>query len=324
MRLLLLPAFLLRDLGRRMRGAGQSAVPLWQEPYRGGPVAMVALYQNGRPRPDMLALMLALRRRGVYVVAVNAGALASGGVRLPADCYVERRNFGRDFGSYRCGVRLVRKIAPGLDRLLLLNDSVFWVSSGLDGFIGRLLGSGRDICSATESTELRPHLTSFCLSFSGRCFRHPSFRRFWDRYIPTDLRPATVLLGEIGLSRHMERAGFSRETVASREVVRQAVLKEPGLAALPGRAAGGEAAADWCVAGNVTHRAPAALLELGVPLVKLDLEDRAALGESCMAGVGACLPEEDRLAFAEIMAQKRQNLGRPNRLDQLGARYGLS
>ncbi|WP_172330829.1 hypothetical protein [Mangrovicoccus sp. HB161399] len=283
---------------------------------------MVALYQSGRARPDTLALMLALRRQGVYVVAVNAGALDSAGVRLPVDCYVERRNFGRDFGSYRCGIRLVRKIAPELDRLILLNDSVFCVSSGLDPFVRRLLDSPADICSATESAEVLPHQTSFCLSFSGSCVRHPSFRRFWDRYLPSDFRPATVLLGEIALSRRMQRTGFSRETIADLDVVRRTVAERPELAT--GSAVQSGQAADWCVAGNMTHRAPAALLELGVPLVKLDLAERAALDESSLEGVGARLPEEDRLAFAEIMEQRRQNLGRPNRLDRLGALCGLA
>ncbi len=324
MRLLLLPAFVLRDLLRRLRGTGQAAVPLWQEPYRGGPVALVALYQDGRPRADTLGLILALRRQGAYVISVNAGSLASGGVRLPVDCYVERRNFGRDFGSYRCGIHLVRRIAPDLERLVLINDSVFCVSSGLDGFVRRLLESPSDICSATESTELRPHQTSFCLSFSGRCVRDPRFRRFWERYRPTELRPATVILGEIALSRQLERAGFTRETIASCDVIRQRVAERPELAAAPDPAQGPEMAAEWCVAGNVTHRAPAALLELGVPLLKLDLAERAELSESYLAGLGASLPEEDRHAFAEIMAKRTQNLSSPNRLDRLGAQVGLS
>ncbi len=287
-------------------------------------MALVALYQNGRIRPDTLGLILALRRQGAYVVAVNAGRLQSGGVRLPVDCYVERRNFGRDFGSYRCGIRLIRRLAPGLGRLVLVNDSVYCISSRLDGFVRRLLDSGSDICSATESTEVRPHQTSFCVSFSGRCFRHPKFRRFWERYLPSDLRPATVILGEIGLSRYLERSGFSRETIVGLDAVRRAVASRPELAASEEVGRPPEWKADWCIAGNVTHRAPAALVELGVPLVKIDLRQRIAPSESYMAGLEASLPEDDRPAFAEMMAQGRQNLGKPNGLDRLGALCGLA
>ncbi|MBE3639712.1 hypothetical protein [Mangrovicoccus algicola] len=324
MRIALLPVFLGRDLCRRLQGTGQDAVPLWQDEFAGGPVAVIALFQSGQIRPDTLAMILALRRLGVYVIAVNAGALASGGVRLPVDCYVERRNFGRDFGSYRHGLRLARRIAPGLTRAILLNDSVYVASRGLEPFLRRLLDSPADICSATESAELYPHQTSFCLSFSARCFSDAGFRRFWNRYRPTDLRPATVILGEIGLSRHLSGRGFSREVIASRSGVRDIVTSRPDLV-LGGQ--GGRdpvQAADWCIAGNVTHRAPAALLELGVPLVKLDLARRGEIDDSGIAALSAGLDREDQLALAEILAARDGPAARAGALDRLGARFGLA
>lgn len=235
LRLLLLPVFLLREIWRRLRAGSGNERLIRRAPYAGGPVAVVALYQDGKVRADILALLLSLRRRGVYVIAVNTGELDDAGARLPADCYLERSNYGRDFGSYRAGIRRATSLAEAHgqapERLLLLNDSVFYVAAGLDEFLNRLLTSAADICSATESTEVLPHQTSFCLSFSRACLAHPAFARFWRRYVATDLRPLTVLLGEIALSRVLYRAGLSHAALAGRDMVRKIATG----GAVPGR-----------------------------------------------------------------------------------------
>ena len=324
MRLVLLPLFLVREVWRRLGGTGQREVPLWQDPYRGGPVAVVALYQTGRIRADVLGLLLALRRRGVYVIAVNTGSLAAGGVRLPVDCYVQRRNYGRDFGSYRLGTALVRGLSEEVPRLLLLNDSVFYISRGLEAFVGRLLDSPADICSATDSVEVAPHQTSFCLSFSARCQRAAVFRRFWQHYQPTDLRPATVLFGEIALSRRLHAAGFTHEVLACRERLRAVVDRDPGL--VQRRDAEGEAsrAAEVCLSGNLTHRVPAALIELGVPLVKLDLLRRRNAAESDLDGLVARLPQDEALRLSDMLHSRAAQAVRAPALDRLGALCGLA
>lgn len=325
LRLFLLPLFLVRDVWRRVRRRPSRYLQLRRAPYSGGPVAIIALYQTGQVRADILGLLLALRRRGVYVMAVNTGSLPDAGARLPVDCYVERPNYGRDFGSYQVGVEQLTQYQPP-SRLLLLNDSVFYAATGLEAFLNRLIYSAADVCSATESNEVLPHQTSFCLSFSGRCASHPTFLRFWKRYVPMDLRPATVLLGEILLSRVLSKMGFSRETLAPHESVRRLVTDKPGLAALDTTLVNSCPAdrAKWCVAGNVTHRAPSALMDLGLPLIKLDLASRAGRHDSDLEHVLSRLTPQESETLGELWLTQSRKTGNFGPLDRLGALCGLS
>lgn len=327
LRLLLTPLFLGREVGRQAKARVRSARLIRRLPYSGGPVAVIALYQQDRVRADLLGLMLGLRRKGVYVVAVNAGSLRDAGAQLPADVYVERPNLGRDFGSYKSGLQILKHMGLRPPRLMLFNDSVFYSAQGRDRFLDRLIHSPADICSATDSTEVRPHQTSFCLSFSQACAEHPSFVRFWQRYFPTDLRPLTVLLGEIALSQVLGKKGFSSETFASRDAIRARLEHHPDLAVPPPPAAVSETAIgaiEWCLAGNITHRAPGALLDLGVPLVKLDLRSRADLDDSILSAVLSKLPEPESETLGSIWEAAQHMPKSSSTLDRLGARCGLA
>jgi len=318
LRLFLAPAFLLRAWLRRIGGDGQKAVPLREAPGRSGPVAVLAMYQDGALRADIRTLAHELRDRGVYVIAVNTGRLADGGAALPVDCYIERRNFGRDFGSYRLGLVTACRIVPSPSRVMLLNDSVYYARRGLPGFIERLLSSPADVCSATESREVVPHQTSFCMSFSPNCVASPVFAQFWRRYRPSELRPLVVMLGEVRLSRCLQAAGFSREVLASHDRIRQLVTHDPELAL--GAEERSEVA--WCLDGNVTHRAPRALLDLGVPLVKLDLVQRTRVLAPELDRLSADLPMSEAGELRRLlMARAGAAVGI---LDRLGRRCGFS
>lgn len=326
LRLLLLPPFLLREIWRRLTAGTNDFHLIRRGGYAGGPVAVVALYQDGRVRADILSLFLALRRRGVYTIAVNTGALSDAGARLPVDCYVERQNYGRDFGSYRLGLQIAEGIAPKADRTLLLNDSVFYVSGGLDKFLQRLLFNSADICSATESNEVLPHQTSFCLSFSRKCTQHPAFRRFWRRYITTDLRPMTVILGEITLSRVLGRTELTRDTLASQSSVSERLAERALVDGdLSGEAMGfAEHQENWSIDGNLTHRVPNTLLDLGLPMIKLDLPLRAGKTDSELESILGRLAPVDSQTLGELWLTQTEKKGNGNRLDRLGALCGLA
>lgn len=319
LRLLLLPLFLVREIWRRWARVTENARIIRRGGYTGGPVAVVALYQQGQVRADVLGLLLALRRSGTHVIAVNAGELSDAGARLPVDTYVERRNYGRDFASYQIGVGLAMDCDVDPDRMLLLNDSVFYASKGLEGFLNRLLHSSADVCSATESLEVLPHQTSFCLSFSRACVKHPRFQRFWRRYVATDLRPMTVLFGEVALSQVLRAAGLTRETLASRHAVdaRLELQQIDGAGVTVNHA-------ESRVSGNMTHRAPDVLLDLGVPIVKLDLAHRAGKTDSELEHILGRLEPVDSQSLGELWRIQREKKHQDSRLDRLGAICGLA
>lgn len=257
-------------------------------------------------------------------MAVNTGRLDDAGARLPVDAYIERGNYGRDFASYQAGLRLAQEIAPEAERWLLFNDSVFYVSHGLEPFLERLLRCHADICSATESVEVLPHQTSFCLSFSRACVQHPRFQKFWRRYVGMDLRPWTVFLGEIALSRVLLGTGLTRETLGGMEAVKRAFSQ--GVADPVGRAEGqgvGQSA-PWQGEGNMTHRAPDLMLDLGLPMVKLDLPHRGGKTDSELQGLLTRLEPVESQSLDELWRLQAEKHQRSSRLDRLGARCGLA
>lgn len=113
-----------------------------------------------------------------------------------------RGNQGLDFGAYKDAIRHLGALGVELDRLLLLNDSVYYFSRGLSEFVSGLLGS-EDTIAAFENWDPQHahHLQSFALSVSGFVYNHPTFSRFWRDYIPYNNRLMAIEKGEKKLSR---------------------------------------------------------------------------------------------------------------------------
>lgn len=182
-------------------------------PYRTGmPIAVVAVWQARELRPDVRNLLSELRSLGVYPVVVNTRRLSKESIST-LDAYVERFNFGRDFGSYKAGLRLVRRF-PGFQevpRLLLLNDSVFYSTRHLQEFLTALVHSEIDVLGATENFEIQHHLGSFCISMSGSVVTSRRFWWYWRRYWNSDMRRKVIKKGEMGLSKVLARIAGSED-----------------------------------------------------------------------------------------------------------------
>ncbi len=180
----------------------------WERPYAGQPILLLALYQKGRLRPDTIRLLETAKAAGLYVVAVNTLRLDPvQKIEAVVDCYIERFNFGRDFGSYKAGfAHLVRR---GHDkqcpRLLMMNDSVFFTRTRLPKFLADMIGPSPEVLGSTENFEMQHHLGSFCIAMSNRILRHPTFLRYWQRYRLSDIRPTVIHQGEMGLSKALRK-----------------------------------------------------------------------------------------------------------------------
>ena len=77
---------------------------IWENSYESQKILLLALYEKGTLRSDIETLLAVAIRLDMYTVCVNTLKLDSperyNGL---IDCYVERYNFGRDFGSYKTG-----------------------------------------------------------------------------------------------------------------------------------------------------------------------------------------------------------------------------
>lgn len=200
------------------RSIGKAPRVLHEAPYAGQRILLLALYEKGVLRPDVMRLLAEARAQGLYVLAVNTLRLTDPAALTGLiDCYIERPNFGRDFGSYRTGFlhlfqRGWHKTCP---RLLMANDSVFYSSDRLPRFLQDLMTSGIEVLGATENFEIEYHLGSFCIAMAQPVLQKPLFQAYWRGYRLTDVRPRVIRRGEMKLSKTLKRCVSSPDQFAA-------------------------------------------------------------------------------------------------------------
>lgn len=169
---------------------------------------LLALYEKGSLRPDVLRLLEAARAAGLYVLGVNTLKLDNperySGIM---DSYIERPNFGRDFGSYQTGFLhfFNNRWNEACPRLLMINDSVFFTSERMPKFLDDLMSSNVEVLGSTENYDIEHHLGSFCIAISSSVLQKEAFRKYWESYKLSDLRPAVIKRGEMALTRVLKR-----------------------------------------------------------------------------------------------------------------------
>ena len=125
---------------------------------------------------------------------------------------IERADLGRDFGGYKDGISIIEQRFGTPERLILLNDSLFYFDRGLDLLLKELDGP-EELVSMTEVFEFHYHLGSFAISFGESVLKNKRFRRYWKKYRPISTRRWAIHKGEVGLSRMLMRAGFRPKVI---------------------------------------------------------------------------------------------------------------
>lgn len=143
--------------------------------------------------------------------------------------YIERPNFGYDFGGYRDGVLSLRGIFSEIEQLILLNDSAWFPITDATDWLQDIAALDVDFAAAASNYGLpRPdpeafrdisfeystdhrnfHYCSYALSFGPRMIRHPGFLRYWRTYPLSNSKKRTVRRGEIGLTQWALQAGMT-------------------------------------------------------------------------------------------------------------------
>lgn len=118
---------------------------------------------------------------------------------------VERPNFGYDFGGYRDGIFLLRKWNIPLDRLVILNDSIWYPVWENDTTLQKAEESEFDVVGMVlhEQGDLR-FLESYFFSIKGRVLESNIFMNFWKDMRLTSNRFKVVRTGERDFGRHLE------------------------------------------------------------------------------------------------------------------------
>ncbi len=148
--------------------------------------------------------------------------------RLKPHCHtiLVRNNEGFDIGGYRdATLHVVEAHAP--ERLVYVNDSIYFFKEGLSELFSRLGSSQADICTAFENWEFRYHIQSFCFSVSRNLMQTDAFMGFWRDYIPANSRRWAIHKGEIGLSKAIVSHARGIEVVYNPNDLRDPLYRMP-------------------------------------------------------------------------------------------------
>ena len=148
--------------------------------------------------------------RGPFNLVIVSNAQLTDGLaeELRSKCrlLIERNNIGRDFGGYKDGIAIVLRRFD-VERLVIANDSLFYLSEGLDVLLAKLDGP-HDLIGVSEVYDHHYHVASFLMSFGRRVVESAAFRDFWRRYKPLGSRRWAIFRGEGDLSAQLLRGGF--------------------------------------------------------------------------------------------------------------------
>ncbi|WGT51290.1 rhamnan synthesis F family protein [Thioclava nitratireducens] len=141
---------------------------------------------------------------------------------------IERPNVGYDFGGYRDAVLRLAPYLQMLERLYILNDSVWMVESS-ESWFTQVRAAGHDFAGATShfgidqpnvenfrdlkwnytSDREKFHYASYALAVGPEILRDPQFIAFWRGLRISSNKHRTVRRGEIGLTKWVKARGYN-------------------------------------------------------------------------------------------------------------------
>jgi Rhamnan synthesis protein F len=176
-------------------------------------VALVLCWQPKGIAPSFLDMLDHLVACG-YAPLVVSNAPVSGAdrARLAPRIWraVERPNFGYDFGGYRDGLWLLRSWGVRPDRLVILNDSIWFPIWPGDQTLQRAEAAPFDVTGTIlRRRDETAFLESYFFSIRGSVLDHPGFRAFWDGLRLTSNKYKVIRRGERGFSAALTAAGIT-------------------------------------------------------------------------------------------------------------------
>lgn len=300
-------------------------------------VAVFVVYADGSIPPFTMSFIEALARRRYDTIVVSNGNInsATRSHLLEKCCWLlERVNIGRDFGAYKDGISLAYRSFQDMDRLIIANDSVYYLECGLDELIEKLDGPD-DFIGISEIFEHHYHVASFLLSFGRPIVRDSVFQQFWTRYLPISTKMWAILQGEGELTKRLLDVGYRPRILFRAEdllpklcrldhaEIEKAVglfpqniqKKLPSLVEKEPAAANGFAAAvvNEVLQRNQMHAAGFAFMKyLGLPLFKRDIVYRElytrAQAQRIIDQMGMSVPVEIILDLGRRAPPKRRQM----------------
>lgn len=132
--------------------------------------------------------------------------------------WMERPNFGYDFGGYRDAIRYLKSQQFEPAQLVILNDSAWFPISKSDCTLEKAENLDADLAGAVlRHRRDVEYLESYFFSISGRLWRSQKFHDFWENFKITSNKYKTIRRGERGFSVAMAAAGYSVKPLFTKE-----------------------------------------------------------------------------------------------------------
>lgn len=191
-----------------------------------GKVAIFLIYQPKGIAPSVLCTLRWLCANGYspFVIA-NTPIPDSDRPALEALSWrvFERPNFGYDFGGYRDGILLLDAWGMKLERLLIINDSVWMPLRDDSDLIARLEAVDADLVGGTmHAARLRwtrkvrpPFLESYLFLMKARLLNDRRFIAHWRNFPSSSHKENAVRRGEKRLTEKIRSMGFSTKGLFS-------------------------------------------------------------------------------------------------------------
>ncbi len=200
-------------------------------------VAIFLVYQPHGMAASVLATCRHLAKRGYAVMLVANSPVSAKDQQAMGSCvwrFVERPNFGYDFGGYRDGIRLLWHWSVAPEHLIILNDSVWFpldpnetmvasMERSSAGFVGAL----RHVDHPQSDAEHAGIFLSYFFLIKRAVLGSSVFLDYWNHYVATSNKYLTVRRGERGFSRTLFAAGVPSEGIYSRDRLLQALAQQP-------------------------------------------------------------------------------------------------
>ena len=143
---------------------------------------------------------------------------------------MERPNFGYDFGGYRDGLLVLRSDGIKTDRLIIMNDSVWFPIWPNDQLIERAEAAPFDVVGTILREKGKiAFLESYFFSIRGSVLDQPEFCHFWDSIRLTSNKYKVIRRGERGFGKALNDAGISMGALFPPDVFKNMISKTDDL-----------------------------------------------------------------------------------------------
>ncbi|VCU62092.1 Lipopolysaccharide biosynthesis protein-like (plasmid) [Tritonibacter mobilis] len=195
-----------------------------------GEVAIYLVYAPKGVQPSHLDMLKVMTAENITPIVVSNLPLADADRELllkQSGLVIERPNIGYDFGGYRDAVMQISSKLSDLDRLYIVNDSV-WMVDAPQNWFAEARAAGCDFVGATSNFGIKRydaddfrnliwthsvkhpnfHYASYALSIGQNILKDPKFLAYWKNFRISNNKTRTVRRGEIGLTQWVLQHGY--------------------------------------------------------------------------------------------------------------------